>query len=374
MSSAAPTSGSKAVNANANASAAGPLKLSTRFLGTSGVLVSEFCLGAMTLTMSGSGAWGLPGTDQKTSFQLLDRFVEVGGNFIDTADAYDGSEECIGEWLASKRDVSGFRDKLVLATKVRGATGTGPNDEGLSRKHILANVERSLKLLQTPFIDLYQLHMWDNRSSIYDVMRTMNDLVRAGKVRNIGFSNFTAWQAQRALEYAKFMGLEPFVSNQAQYSLLCRSAEFDLIPQCLDSENQLAFLPWSPLAGGWLSGKYRRGIREPPKDSRVAWAEAVGWAATSFKSHAQDQTFDVIEELYSIGEQLKVSPAAVALRWAAQRPGVTSVIIGAKTVQQLNDNLQASAIQLTEQHMARLTELSEQPKPYPWGMVAARAR
>jgi aryl-alcohol dehydrogenase-like predicted oxidoreductase len=259
-----------------------------------------------------------------------------------------------------------------VATKVRNQTGPGPNDVGLSRKHIMVNVEHSLKALQTPFIDLYQVHIWDNRTDIYDVMRTLNDLVRVGKVRNIGFSNFTSWQAQKALDYAKTMGLEPFVSNQSQYSLMCRTAELDLIPQCLDSN--LAFLPWSPLAGGWLSGKFRRGIREPPKDSRVAWAEAVGWDATSFKSKAQDQTFDIIEELYKIGDELKATPAQVALRWLVQKPGVTSVIIGAKSVQQLNDNVQAAFIKLTDAQMDRLNKVSKVPITYPHGMIDGLSR
>jgi len=162
------------------------------------------------------------------------------------------------------------------------------------------------------------------------------------------------------------------VSNQSQYSLICRNVEWDLIPQCLDQN--IGFLPWSPLAGGWLSGKYRRGISEPPKDSRVAWAEAAGWEATNFKSNAQEQTFDIIEELYKIGAELKATPAQVALRWLVQKPGVTSVIIGAKTIQQLNDNVQASFIKLTDEQMARLDKVSKTPKPYPNMMIANLAR
>lgn len=347
-------------------------KIGTRFLGNTGMLVSELCLGAMTFTVTGKTGWNLPGTDQATSHTMLDRYVELGGNFIDTADAYAESEQCVGNWLTSKSNIAGFRDQIVVATKVRNQTGPGPNDVGLSRKHIMVNVEHSLKALQTPFIDLYQVHIWDNRTDIYDVMRTLNDLVRVGKVRNIGFSNFTSWQAQKALDYAKTMGLEPFVSNQSQYSLMCRTAELDLIPQCLDSN--LAFLPWSPLAGGWLSGKFRRGIREPPKDSRVAWAEAVGWDATSFKSKAQDQTFDIIEELYKIGDELKATPAQVALRWLVQKPGVTSVIIGAKSVQQLNDNVQAAFIKLTDAQMDRLNKVSKVPITYPHGMIDGLSR
>ncbi len=329
-----------------------------RFLGKTGLRVSELCLGAMTFGRE---------TSEQDSYDMMDRFIEAGGNFIDTANVYSTgvSEEIVGRWLNKHT-----RDDIVLATKVRFPMGDGPNDLGLSRKHILSSVEASLRRLQTDYIDLYQVHAWDPVTPLGETLSTLDGLVKSGKVRYIGVSNFTGWQLQKAIDTSHRRGWEPFVSLQPLYNLLDRTLEWELIPVC---ENEgLGVIPWSPLRGGWLSGKFRRGMEEPPQGTRVRVAEERGWGE-SWSAYNTDRTWAVIDELIAVAEEAGKSPAQVALNWLLQRPGVTSPIIGARTMQQLEDNIGAAGWALDAEQMERLTSISEQEMPYPYNTVVGAA-
>lgn len=348
------------------------LKMGYKFLGKTGLKVSEICLGAMTFGTSDKNGWGLPTCNEETSFALLDKFVEYGGNFIDTANNYGPfeSELVLGKWLASKP--AKFRDSLIIATKVRGQIGLGPNDIGLSRKHILDSVEASLKRLQTSYIDLFQCHFYDYKTPLEETLSTLNNLVQSGKVRYVGISNFTAAQIVKALNICRKFGWEPVVCLQPQYSLICRHIEWEILPTCI--EEGLGVIPWSPLGGGLLSGRYKRGMAEPPAGTRVAWAEDLGWAATDWKSHSDDKMWNIVDELFKIAEEVGGTPAQVALRWVMQKPGVTAPIIGARTLQQLEDNVKAAFIQLTSEQMERLDKLTETALPYPYNFLLSRAQ
>ncbi|CAH1255009.1 KCNAB2 [Branchiostoma lanceolatum] len=232
-----------------------------RFLGGSGLKVSSICLGALTF-----GEWALfPGQcDEAASHAILDRYVELGGNFIDTADNYAGgkSEEIIGTWLAKQE-----REKLVVATKVRLSTGKGINRVGLSRHHIMQSIDDSLRRLRTDYVDLYQIHLWDKAVPIEETLSALNDLVRAGKVRYLGASNVTGWQLQKIVDLSKSMGLNKWISLQANYNLLSRGIEWELTDVC--REEGIGIIPWSPLTGGLLTGKYKR-EGDPPEGTRTA--------------------------------------------------------------------------------------------------------
>ncbi|MBN1246701.1 MAG: aldo/keto reductase [Anaerolineae bacterium] len=325
-----------------------------RFLGNTGLQVSELCLGSMTF------GWT---TSKEDSFRALDRFVETGGNFIDSADVYAGgaSEMIVGEWLRSRS-----RDDLVIATKVRFSTGEDPNAIGLSRKHIVAAMEASLRRLQTDYIDLYQVHAWDNRTPLAETLRTLDDLVTAGKVRYIGASNYTGWQLQKAIDLSRQLGLEPFVSLQPLYNLLDRSTEWELVPVC--QNEGLGIIPWSPLRGGWLAGKYHRGMEAPVKGSRVEMAEERGWGET-FTDYATEHTWHLLDVLYAIADECDREPAQVAIRWLMQRPGVTAPIIAARTLKHLESNLGATGWALTDDQMTRLNAASDRPLPYPYDHI-----
>lgn len=331
-----------------------------RFIGKTGLKVSELCLGAMTFGRE---------TNEQDSHQMLDHFVEVGGNFIDTADVYSrgGSEEVLGRWLKSKA-----RDSLVIATKARYPMGPGPNDLGLSRKHLLSSVEASLRRLQTDYIDLYQMHCWDSRTPLEETLSTLDMLVRSGKVRYIGASNFNGWQLQKSIEISRQMGWEPFRCLQPQYNLLCRSTEWELVDICLNEG--IGLIAWSPLRGGWLSGKFRRGMEGPPAGTRIEVAEKEGWDE-SWSNYNNEYTWQVVDALIAVAEQTGKSPAQVAINWLLQRPGVTAPIIGARTMTQLQDNLGASGWSLTAEQMERLDQTSELPLPYPYSeIVGAQIR
>lgn len=327
------------------------------FLGNTGVKVSELCLGCMT--------FGREST-KEVSFQMMDQFYDRGGNFFDTADVYSRgiSETILGEWLKDKP-----RQELVIATKVRGAMSDDPNDVGLSRKHIYHAVDASLKRLGTDFIDLYQVHLWDSATPLEETLSTLNDLVRSGKVRYIGASNFSGWQLQKALGLSKQHAWDGFVSLQPLYNLLDRELEWELLPLCRDAG--LATLIWSPLRGGWLSGKYQRGMQAPPENTRVEQASRQGWSE-SWDTYANEHTWQIIDTLQSIAQELGRSAAQVALRWVMQRPGVTSPIIGARKLEHLEDNLGASDFELSESQMAELNRVSEKPKPYPYNVISDR--
>jgi len=307
-----------------------------------------------------------PIKDEEESYKILNRFSEKGGNFIDTADGYSsgGSEILLGKWLKTKN-----RDDYVIATKFYFPTGKGPNDGYGSRKHILAAVDASLKRLQTDYIDLYQMHCYDSGTPLEETLITLNDLVRSGKVRYIGASNYTGYQLQKAIETSKRLGIEPFTCLQPQYNLLSRSTEWDLIPVC--RSEGLAVIPWSPLSSGILSGKYSRD-KAPDTNTRLGWAEASSPLFSSIvgiKAQGSDQTWNVIDTLRSIATETNKTVAQVAIRWVIQKPGITAPIIGAKSVEQLDANLGSLGWSLTPDQMKKLDEVSQPILPYPYNFI-----
>lgn len=326
-----------------------------RFLGRTGLKVSELCLGTMTFGRE---------ADEAASRAMMDRFVAAGGNFLDTADVYTtgASEAIIGRWLTDKP-----RDELIIATKVRFPMGQGPNQVGLSRAHILNSVEASLRRLQTDYIDLYQVHCWDPETPLEETLTTLDGLVKAGKVRYIGASNFTGWQLQKAIDVSKRMGLEVFSSLQPLYNMLDRSVEWELAPVCVNEG--LGMIPWSPLRGGWLTGKYRRDMQNPPEGTRIEVAEKHGWSE-SWSAYNTDRTWAVIDELLAVAEETDKEPAQVALNWLLARPGVTAPIIGARTMEQLESNLGAVGWSLSAEQQGRLTSISTTDLPYPYDFIA----
>lgn len=326
-----------------------------RYLGKTGLKVSELCLGAMTFGRE---------TDPGTSHQMLDQFVAAGGNFIDTANVYSAgvSEEITGDWLKNQN-----RHELIIATKVRFGMGDGPNDEGLSRGHILTAVHQSLHRLQTNYIDLYQVHCWDPGTPLEETLSALNSLVKSGKVRYVGASNFTGWQLQKAVDLSRQHGWEPFTCLQPLYNMLDRFVEWDLLPVC--QNEGLGIIPWSPLRGGWLSGKYRRGMEGPIPGTRVEEAEKKGWTE-SWSEYANERTWHVLDTLFAVAEEAGKEPVQVALRWLIQRPGVTAPIIGARTISHLTSNLGAAGWTLTGEQMDRLNQASEMELPYyPYGFI-----
>ncbi len=326
-----------------------------RFLGRTGLKVSELCLGAMTFGRE---------TPEEESYALLSRFVAAGGNFIDTADVYSRgiSETILGRWLKRQS-----RHGLVIATKVRWPMGDGPNDVGLSRKHILASVEDSLRRLDTDYIDLYQIHGWDPGTPLEETLSTLHSLVQSGKVRYIGASNVTGWQLQKAVDLSQHMGWEAFCCLQPLYNLLDRAVEWELLPVC--ANEGIGVIPWSPLRGGWLSGRYFRGMTAPPEGSRVEAAEKHGWSE-SWSAYATEQTWAVLDTLFAVAQEVGKTPPQVALRWLLQRPGVTAPILGVRTMRHLEDNLGAMGWTLDAERMDRLTTVGEVPLPYPHSFLA----
>ncbi|QGH33480.1 aldo/keto reductase [Gracilibacillus salitolerans] len=330
-----------------------------RYLGKTGLRVSELCLGTMTLGRE---------TSEKDSFSILDRYVEEGGNFIDTADVYSrgGSEEIVGKWLKNQN-----RDDYVVATKVRFPMGEGPNDIGLSRKHIISGVKESLRRLGTDYIDLYQVHAWDPRTPLEETLSTLNDLVREGLVRYIGASNFKGWQLQKAIDLSKQKGWEQFVCLQPQYNLLCRATEYELIDVC---ENEgLGVIPWSPLRGGWLSGKFTRDMVKPPENSRISVAEEKGYSET-WDKYNNNFTWNLLDTLYSVAEEAGKTPAQTAINWLLNSRGVTAPIIGARTMEQLEANLGSAGWSLTKDQLDRLNKASELFVSYPYDIDAINQR
>ncbi|MFP4150091.1 MAG: aldo/keto reductase [Nitriliruptoraceae bacterium] len=326
-----------------------------RTLGRSGCVVSSLSLGTMTFGAE---------SDEATSTAQLDAFVEAGGTLIDTADVYAAteSEAIVGRWLAgAPADV---RDQVVLATKGRFPTGAGPNDVGLSRRHLSTALDASLRRLQVDTVDLYQVHAWDPLTPLEETLRFLDDAVRAGKIRYIGLSNFTAWQLQRAVDLAGFHGWSVPVTLQPHYNLLGRELEWEIVPAC--EANGLGLLPWSPLAGGWLTGKYRPDER-PTGASRLGENPDRGLEAYDRRS-AEQRTWDVLEAVRQVADGRGISMAQVALAWVADRPQVTSVILGARTLEQLTDNLAAADLHLDAEETALLDRVSDPaPAGYPYG-------
>jgi aryl-alcohol dehydrogenase-like predicted oxidoreductase len=322
-----------------------------RPLGRSGLLVSALTLG--TMTFGGEGQFASVGsTDVAGARRQIDMCLDAGVNLIDTADIYSTgrAEEIVGEV------VEGRRDDVLLATKVRFAMGEGPNMAGLSRHHVISGCEASLRRLRTDHIDLYQLHEWDGRTPIEETVEALQHLVDAGKVRYVGLSNYAGWQLMKAQGIAQRAGRVQFVSQQIYYSLQERSAEYELIPAGLDQG--LGTLVWSPLAGGLLSGKYRRGQDAPGGSRHVSdWDEPP--------VYDEDRLYDTIEVLVEIANGHGVSGAQVALAWLLRRPSISSIVIGARTDEQLADDLAAAQLTLGDDEHARLEEVSRPPLIYP---------
>jgi aryl-alcohol dehydrogenase-like predicted oxidoreductase len=323
-----------------------------RQLGSSGLRVSALTLGTMTFGGLGNFA-NVGSTDVEGARRQIDLCLDAGVNMIDTADVYsDGrSEEILGEALG------GRRDRVLLATKARMPMGDGPNDAGLSRHHLIASCEASLRRLGTDHIDLYQVHEWDGVTPLEETLSALDALVQSGKVRYVGSSNYTAWQLMKSLWISDRDGLESFVSQQIYYSLQARDAETELVPIAIDQG--LGILVWSPLAGGLLSGKYRRGQGTPEGTRRFE-----GW--TEPPVHDEDRLYDTIDQLVAIGEDHGVSAAQVALAYTLAKPAVTSVIVGARTEEQLRDNLAAADLRLSEPELRRLDDVSAVPLLYPY--------
>eukprot|EP00035_Acanthoeca_spectabilis_P037761 m.47271 g.47271 ORF g.47271 m.47271 type:complete len:362 (+) comp8840_c0_seq1:1032-2117(+) len=331
-------------------------------LGTTGIKVSQICLGTMNF-----GSKDKPIEEEAGALAtLLDAFVAKGGNFIDTADVYHGgrSEEALGHWLEKQT-----RSSVVVATKVFFG-GPGPNDAGLSKVHLIDAVEKSLARLRTSYIDVYQIHAWDAQTPPESWLLTMRELVQAGKIRSVGVSNVTGWQLQKILMLAKDFGV-PIASLQTQYNLLCREVEYELINCSI--EEDLGVLCWSPLKGGWLTGKFKKD-EAPAADSRVGLVEAGKVAKLqsnpSYSQFASDpKVWALLDTLASIAADGKRTIPQISVRWLLQRPGVTSAVIGPKNLAQLEDLLGADDIELSPAEMTQLSDASAPVLPYPYEMV-----
>jgi aryl-alcohol dehydrogenase-like predicted oxidoreductase len=331
-----------------------------RQLGSSGLRVSALTLG--TMTFGGRDNFAAVGsTDVATATRQVDLCLDRGVNFIDTANVYStgASEEIVG------KTIKGRRDRVVLATKARMPMGEGPNDAGLSRHHLIAECENSLRRMQVDYIDLYQVHEWDGETPLEETLAALDALVQSGKVRYVGISNYAGWQLMKALAIADSHGFERPVTQQIYYSLQARDAEYELVPIAVDQG--IGILVWSPLAGGLMSGKYRRGV-EWPEGSR----HLTDWNEPPVRN--QEQVYDIIDALVEIGEGHSVSAAQVALAWLIDRPGIVSLIVGARTEEQLADNLGAADLKLSDGERDRLEELSRPPLLYPYWHQAKTAR
>jgi aryl-alcohol dehydrogenase-like predicted oxidoreductase len=322
-----------------------------RQLGSCGLRVSALALG--TMTFGGRAQFADVGsTDVAGATRQLDLCLDRGVNLVDTANVYSAglSEEILGQVLR------GRRDRVLVATKARMPMGDGPNDAGLSRHHLIAECEASLRRLGTDYIDLYQVHEWDGQTPLEETLAALDALVRSGKVRYVGSSNYAGWQLMKALGVAERHGYQRFVSQQIHYTLQAREAEYELVPIALDQG--VGILVWSPLAGGLLSGKYRRD-REPPAGSR----QLTAWDEPPVRD--PEALYDVVDALVEIGAGHGVSAAQVALAWLFERPGVASLIVGARTDEQLADNLAAAELRLSDGERERLDAVSRPPLIYP---------
>jgi aryl-alcohol dehydrogenase-like predicted oxidoreductase len=332
-----------------------------RTLGHSGAVVSDFALGTMTFGAEAS---------EEQSHAMLDDFLAAGGNFIDTADVYSSgvSEQIIGRWLAARPDA---RDTVVLASKGRFPMGAAPNDVGTSRRHLTRALDDSLRRLGVEQIDLYQLHAWDPITPLEESLRFLNDAVRNGKIGYYGFSNFLGWQLTKAVHLARAHGWSEPVTLQPQYSLLVREIEAEIVPASLDAG--IGLLPWSPLGGGWLSGKYKRD-QPPAGATRLGENPDRGMEAWKARN-ADPRTWEIMKEVEEIAGRHGASASQVALAWLADQPAVTSVILGARTPAQLADNLAAADLELTAGELLRLSEVSR-PRVgvYPYGPMAQEQR
>jgi aryl-alcohol dehydrogenase-like predicted oxidoreductase len=323
-----------------------------RQLGNSGLKVSLHALG--TMNFAGEGFFGMAGSVQpKEAKRLVDIAVESGVNLIDTSNAYSAgkSEEALGEVL------KGRSEQLLVGTKVRFSMGTGPNEQGLSRFHIIHECEASLKRLKRDRIDIYFLHEWDGLTPVAEMMEALDTLVRHGKVRYVGCSNFSGWHIMKCLAAADARNLQRFVCQQIHYTIEAREAEHELVPIALDQG--VGIQVWSPIAGGLLSGKFRRD-KPPPEISR----HTAGWGEPPIVS--EERLYKIIDALVEVGDGRKVSAAQVALAWLAGRPGISSIIVGARNEAQLKDSLTSGSLVLTAEERKKLDDVSLLPLPYPY--------
>ena len=332
-----------------------------RTLGRSGCAVSSVCLGTMTFGTE---------TGQAAAHQQLDQFIDAGGTLVDTADVYSrgASEEIIGRWFASRP--AQVTERVVLATKGRFPLGGAPNDAGLSAVHLTRALDASLRRLGRDAVDLYQVHAYDPLTPLEETLRTLDGFVRSGKIRYYGLSNFTGWQLTKTVYLARELNAAPPVTLQPQYSLLAREIEWEIVPAAMDAG--LGLLPWSPLGGGWLSGKYRR-------DERPAGATRLGEdpdrGMEAYDRRSTDRTWRVIDAVQKVAEDRGVSMAEVALAWVTGRPAVSSTILGARTTDQLQANLRAAGLRLTPEETAVLDAASDpDPVDYPYGKLGVQQR
>lgn len=331
-----------------------------RNLGASGVKVSPLCLGAMTFGEADENSFMHEvGADEKTSFAIMNRALELGVNFIDTADVYgqDGlSERVIGKWFGER----GRRDEVVLATKFRFTMGEGPNRSGGQRYRIVRNVEDSLRRLGTDRIDLYQIHMQDITTPEEETLRALDDLVRAGKVLYIGCSNYAAYRMSESWWLSQTRNLERFVTLQAQYSLMTRDLEREHVPFC--RSKGLGILPWSPLGGGFLTGKYVKGQDAPAGSRLEKWKDR-------YQRFDSERNWRIIDAVRAVAAEVGASPAQVSLAWLVHKPVVSSVIFGARTVEQVDDNVKAAGLSLDADHMKTLDDASSFEPGYPYDFM-----
>ncbi len=332
-----------------------------RTLGHSGCAVSNLCLGTMTFGSE---------TDEQGSHQQLDRFIDAGGTLVDTADVYsDGvSEQIIGSWFAS--GPAEVTERVVLATKGRFPLDGSPNGAGLSARHLTRALDASLRRLGLDAVDLYQVHAFDAWTPLEETLRTLDGFMRAGKIRYYGLSNFTGWQLTKAVHLARALNVAGPVTLQPQYSLLVREIEWEIVPAAVDAG--LGLLPWSPLGGGWLSGKYRRNER-PTGATRLGEDPNRGMEA--YDRRGMERTWAVIDAVQKVADERGVSMAEVALAWVTDRPAVSSTILGARTVDQLEANLRAAGLHLTEEETSALDAASDPPAvDYPYGEMGVEQR
>jgi aryl-alcohol dehydrogenase-like predicted oxidoreductase len=332
-----------------------------RLLGRSGLKISTLTMG--TMTFGGTGNFAKVGSlGLSEARRLIDRCIDAGVNLIDTANRYSAglSEEIIGEALGGRR-----KDDVLIATKVRMRIGDGPNDAGVSRYHLIRECERSLKRLKTDVVDIYYLHEWDGMTPVEEMLDALDTLVRQGKVRYIGCSNYSGWHIMKALAASERGHYQRFVTQQIHYTLEARDAEYELLPIAVDQG--LGVLVWSPLAGGLLSGKYRRDQAAPAGTRRFA-----GWTEPPIRD--EDRLWTIVDALVDIGTAHSVSAAQVALAWLLGRPAVTSVVIGGRNEAQFKDNLAAVDLSLSDDERRRLDAVSAPPLIYPYWHQQATAR
>ena len=332
-----------------------------RTLGNSGCAVSNLCLGTMTFGSE---------TDEEGSYAQLDRFVQAGGTLVDTADVYSSgvSEEIIGRWYRARP--AEITEQVVLATKGRFAMGKEPNALGLSTRHLTRALDASLARLQLDRIDLYQVHAYDPWTPLEETLRTLAGFIAAGKISYYGLSNYTGWQLTKVVHLARALNVPPPVTLQPQYSLIVREIEWEIVPAVLDAG--MGMLPWGPLGGGWLSGKYTRDQR-PTGHTRLGENPDRGMEA--YDRRGTERTWAIVDAVQKVAEDRGVSMAEVALAWVTDRPGVTSTILGARTTEQLDTNLKAADLHLDPEEIAALDEASDPgAADYPYGELGLDQR